>query len=334
MKQDQNYWTSADIKKILRTEKKFKSLQTLYNAEDKGEIPKAIRVPRGRVDVRHWPLDQIPEIGRKFGFLSPPASQKIICTYIQKGGVLKTTLTFNIAQTLALNGVKVLIIGLDFECSITDILFSQEIVQNLDNNKRPLGLFHYLAENADINSVILKTHLPTLDLIPETHDLVIFNKWLNQQQRREYIFKDKLIPFLKNYDVIIFDNGPSWNHIIENALSCSDCILSPLGCNLLSYNATETNLSSIFDYQELMGLHNQKIIMVATLLERSSLSQQIFAKYLNRFADYIIPTPIRSYVKMQEALAEKKTILEASPNSSVAQDFYELMTSFWEKLNT
>jgi len=89
--------------------------------------------------------------------------------------------------------------------------------------------------------------LPTLDIIPETHELVLLEKMLSKENRREYIFKDKLIPKLKNYDVIIFDNGPSWNYLIENALTTSDVIICPLGCNLLSYNASGTNFGSILE---------------------------------------------------------------------------------------
>ena len=283
---------------------------------------------------RHWSIDQIPSIGRKLGFLKAPQSQKILCVYIQKGGVLKTTTTFNIAQILALNGIKTLIIGQDFECSITDIILPKKEVENLDERNEPIGLYHFFAENAPIEEVIQNTYLPTLDIIPETHDLVILDKWINQQQKREYIYRERLIPRLKDYEVIIFDNGPSWNHLIENALLCTNSIICPLGCNLLAYNASETNLSTIFDFQELMNLDNQRVIMLATLLERSSLSQQIHAKYVTKFSNYLIPIPIRHSTKIQEALLQKQTILEGSPNSSIAIDYRDFIVDLWNKINS
>jgi chromosome partitioning protein len=163
--------------------------------------------------------------------------------------------------------------------------------------------------------------------------LVILDKWINQQQKREFIYQHRLIPLLKQYEVIVFDNGPSWNHLIENALICTDAIICPLGCNLLAYNASETNLCTIFDFQELMNLKNQKLIMLATLLERSSLSQQIYAKYVTKFSNYLIPIPIRHSTKIQEALIQKQSILEGSPNSQIAQDYYDLVQSLWDKIN-
>ena len=326
-------WTSAEIRKLYKMDDRYKSLQTLYNAEERGDIPKAHRVARGKVKVRNWTLEQLAIIGRKFGFLTPPKKQTIICKYIQKGGVLKTTTSYNEAKTIALNGIKTLIIGLDFECSITDVVLPRNEILKLADNKKPLCLYHIMAENASLAEVIKKTSLPTLDIIPETHDLVALEKWLSHEKRREYIFKDKLIPLLEKYEVIIFDNGPSWNHLIENSIVSSDIILCPLGCNLLAYNASETNLATIFEFQQVMKLNNQKIIMFATLLDRSSLSQQIYAQYLTKFSDFFIPIPIRTSTKGQEALIHKQTILEYAPTSQMAQDYYDLIVAIWDSIN-
>lgn len=331
---DKTHWTSQDIRKVFRYDDRYGSIQTLYNAEEKNKIPKASRVKRGKVNVRQWSLEQVPEIGKQFGFLPLDDKQHILCKYIQKGGVLKTTTSFNEAKTFALNGMKTLIIGLDFECSITDILTPQKDIIKLNNRPVTLGLFHFLAEKASLNEIIKHTPLPTLDIIPETHDLVALDKWLNQQKRREYVFRDKLIPLLQEYDVIIFDNGPSWNHLIENAIVSSDVIISPLGCNLLAYNASETNLSTLFEFQKVMELNEQQLIMFATLLERSSLSQQIYAQYLERFDSFIIPTPIRASVKSQEALLNKETILEYAPTSPQADEYCELIKMIWKIITT
>ena len=325
-------WTSNDIRKVFRFDDNNISVQSLYSAEEKNIIPTAYREKRGKVNVRKWPNKQIPEIGEKFGFLKKPEEQVILCKYIQKGGVLKTTTTFNEARGLALHGIRVLVIGLDFECSITDVITDKHEITSLNDRPMPLGIYHLLVEKASLGEVVIKTELPTLDIIPETHDLVALDKWLNQQTRREYIFKDKVIPLLKDYDVIIFDNGPSWNHLIENSIVSSNAVICTLGCSLLAYNASETNLSSIFEFQEKMGLTKQKILMIPTLLERNSLSQQIYGQYLTKFEKYIIPLPIRTSVKGQEALVCKQTILEYAPTSQLAQDYYELIKALWEKV--
>ena len=97
---EQLTWTNSDIRKLFKMDHRYKSVQTLYNAEDRGEIPTAEREPRGKIQARVWDLSQLPAIGKKFGFLKAPAKQKILCTYMQKGGVYKTTTSYNRARTL------------------------------------------------------------------------------------------------------------------------------------------------------------------------------------------------------------------------------------------
>lgn len=330
---EQLSWTNSDIRKLFKMDLRYKSIQTLYNAEERGEIPVAEREPRGKISTRIWNLDQLPSIGKRFGFLKPPETQKILCTYMQKGGVYKTTTSYNRARTLALNGIKVLLIGLDPECSVTDIIIPQQELVRLDDFEQGKGLYHHFVDDVPLTDIIRKTSLPTLDFIPETHDLVKLNKWMALEKRTEYIFLDKLKPQLSEYEVIIFDNSPTWNHLVENAILMSSAIIMPLGCNLLAYNASATNMQNIWDFQSVMKLGNQELIMFSTALERSSLSQQINATYLNRYVDYMIATPIRKSVKWEEALMAKQTILEYAPGSSPAEEYYHLISEEWIKIN-
>lgn len=327
-------WTNSEIRKLFRMASRFKSVQTLYNAEERGEIPKADREPRGKVLARYWDISILPVLGQKYGFLKKVSGeQRVICKYQQKGGVLKTTSTYNDARVFALNGLKTLVIGLDPELSITDIMLPPQEVLRLDDVESENGLFHYFTQNVPLKSIIKPTTLPTLDIIPETHELVLLDKWLAQQNRREYVFKDKLIPFLSEYDVILFDNSPTWNHLVENSLVVSDSVVMPLGCNLLAYNASATNMENIYEFQDVMKLNNQKIIMFSTLLDRNSLSQQINGTYLTSYAENIISTPIRRSVKYEEALLSKQSILEYAPSSIPAEEYYQFVLEEWYKIN-
>ena len=103
---EKSHWTSSDIQKLFRLDERIKSRQTLFNAEERGEIPTAARIARGKQQIRHWTLEQLPEIGSRFGFLKKPKEPQIICIYTAKGGVLKTTLAYSLARILAINGSK------------------------------------------------------------------------------------------------------------------------------------------------------------------------------------------------------------------------------------
>jgi chromosome partitioning protein len=331
---DKIYWSSSDIHKLYRLDQRVKSRQTLLNAEERGEIPKAQRIARGSTMVRQWTLDQLPEIGSKYGFLHKPSKQKVICIYTAKGGILKTTLSYNIARMLALNGIKTLIIGLDIQCSITDITLPQKPVESLEQSiSRPLSLYHFLYEKIPLKSIIQDTTLPTLKIIPEAPDLNMLEKKLRLEPRREYLL-DGLVKQLPEFDVIIFDNSPSWNQLIENALTAASVVISPIGCDIGTYQALQTNLDALEGFRNAMiNLSWESPLLIPTLLEKSKLSQQIYGAYLNNYGDSLIPNPIRRGVKGQEAILLGKSVIEHDPSSPLAQDYYELMQALWERIS-
>lgn len=330
---EKTYWTSSDIQRLFRLDERIKSRQTLFNAEERGEIPTAARMARGKQQVRQWNLEQLPEIGLRFGFLKKPTEPQIICVYTAKGGVLKTTLAYSLARILALNGIKTLVVGLDIQCSITDIALPPKEVSSLEeSNGRCIGLYHLLCEKASLESVIQPTSLPTLDVIPETPDLNVLEKKLRLEPRREYALRDRLLPLLSQYEVVIFDNGPSWNQLIENALTASNNIVSPIGCDLGTYQALQTNLATLTEFQEAMKLEWDNFILVPTLLEKTKLSQQIYGAYLNQYGNRVIPFPIRRGVKGQEALVLRQSALEYDPSSPLAQDYFELVQEVWKRI--
>src|ERR1039458_7244618 len=114
-----DHWSSAQVQRLFRFESRIKSRQTLLNAEERGEIPLAERVKRGAHMVRQWKTADLPVIGTRFGFIKKPTRQAVISFYMQKGGVGKTSVSFTLARTLALNGIRTLIVGLDTQLSIT-----------------------------------------------------------------------------------------------------------------------------------------------------------------------------------------------------------------------
>lgn len=330
METEKSGWTNADIHKLFKLDA---SRQTVLNAEERGEIPKADRVSRGRHQVRQWRLEHLPQIGEKFGFLKKPTQQEVICIYTAKGGVLKSTLAYSLARILALNGIKTLVVGLDIQCSITELALPQKHIETLDDLDPELGLYHVIREGAPLSTVIKKTSLPTLDILPETTGLNVLEKCLRNEPRREYVLQEKIVKPLKGvYDVIIFDNGPSWNQLIENALTAATTVISPIGCDLGTYQALTTNLSTLNEFQEAMKLEWNNFILVPTLLEKTKLSSQIYGAYLNKYGDKVTHTAIRRAVKGQEALVLRQSAIEYDPTSSLAQDYYEVTEEIWDRI--
>lgn len=330
---DEKEWTSTSIAKLFKHSNKLKNRQVLFNAEEKGEIPKAARISRGSTQVRIWKPSQLPEIGKKFGFLEPTTSQQIISIYTSKGGVLKSTFAHNLGRLLAINGIKVLLIGLDIQLSITEAILPTIAVDSLEDiNNEIYGLYHYFYENIPLKKIILHTELPTLDYIPETPELNALEKSLRNENRREYFLKDKLIPRLSEYDVIVFDNSPHWSCLIENSLACSNHIISPIGCEINSYRALSQHISFIEAFKENMHLNWDNFILLPTLLEKTKLSQQIYGAYLTEYPKEVIATPIRRAVTGHEASLLGISVIEHDPTSTLALDYFDIIQTIWPRI--
>ena len=326
-------WTSTQIAKLFQLDKKVKSRQTLLNCEERGEIPTASRKNRGTTQVRIWNTEQLPEIGKKFGFLQKPKKQIIIAVYTSKGGVLKSSFSHNLGRILALNGIMTMIIGFDIQMSITEMLLPSINLESLDDyNYEPLGLYHYLYHDYPLDKIISHTELPTLDFIPETTELNAVEKQLRHESRREYIIQDKLIPYLQDYDVIIFDNSPSWSCLIENALTAANQIISPIGCEINSYRALKQHLEFVDSFQSTMKLKWDAFNLIPTLLDKTKISQQIYGAYLNEYAN-TIPIPIRRSVKGHEAGVLGISAIEHDPVSTLASDYCELIKEVFNSSN-
>lgn len=335
-------YTTADIQKIFRVEEKYKSPLSVLNAEERGEIPKASRIQRGKTSVRQWQTNQLPDIGKKFGFLGDCKEQQVLNVFLSKGGVGKSSFCFNLARTLAISSVKkqtaeqskILIIGLDLQGTITDYTLPPVNVESLEEAQATerAGLYEVLFENVPLEDVILPTDLPNLFIIPENSSLNSLEKTLRFQTRKEYFFKDKLLPKLQEFSVILFDNSPNWNALIENSLVCATTVISPIGCELGSYQALKNHTTNIQDFAEAVQVQWDNYFLVPQFLEKSKISQQIYGSYLNQYPENVLPTPIRRSATAQEALTLRKGILEYAPTSPLADDYYEAIKTLWEKV--
>ena len=333
-----------DLHYLFRMEERFKSQQVLSNAESRGEIPKATRIARGKKEIRKWTTEQLPEIGKRFGFIpNRKVCRQVVSVFTQKGGTLKTTLSHAFARVLALHGNRVVVVGLDIQGSITKTMLPPP--PNLDTlpeilayNKAIKGLYHFFNQpekSRRIEEIIHKTDLPTLDIIPETPQLNDLILLINQKTLREFRFRDELLPHLENYDIVLFDNGPSWNSLVENSLSCSNTLIQPVGCDVGTFQVLDGNMAQIEDFRVKARITWDNQLLVPTLRENTKLSQQILGAYIAQYpARQLLTNTIRKSVAGQEALYLNRSALEHDPRSDLSDDYANVVREIWDRICT
>jgi len=322
--------------KILKLFRSDKTKHALFKSEELGTIPKAERIKWGQHFVRAWQKKDLPAIGKAYGFLSIPSAQRVIAIYTAKGGVLKTTVSYNLARMIALNGIKTLVIGLDVQCSITDLLSTAQQEETIEDIRPINGLYEATKPPADggvtIDEIIKISDIPTLHYIPETVNLNKLEQKIRDEKKREHFLARFITELKQNYDVIIFDNSPNWNFLIQNSLVAADIVISPMGCDIGTYRAVNQNIQLINDFKNEMELNWKNFIIIPTLLENTKLSLQIVSQYNTLYPELITKASIRRAVKGQESSLQNCSVIESDPSSPLANDYYDVITELWTKM--
>lgn len=150
-----------------------------------------------------------------------------------KGGVGKTTLSYNYGAYLANKGKKVLMLDLDQQSSlsrtygVTEQSQTVEEIFNIYSDNRQDVKIHHVDENIDLISGT--TRLDKIQSRLETYNnknMLLF-QWLQQHYDNVVV----------KYDYMIIDCHPDLNLATKNAICISDVVLSPVIPNKYAYDA-------------------------------------------------------------------------------------------------
>lgn len=310
----------------------------LIELEKNKLIPKLKQMKRGATKVKGWDSHDLPEIGEQLGFLTRPKKPLAISVFTTKGGVLKTTLSLNLARVAALHNIKTCVVGLDVQGDITTALghdgeyenYSgiEDVISRIDSIK---GLADIFSGKSILEDVIVPTDLPNLFLIPETPELVAMNDSINNINKREFWLKDRIVDKLKqNFDLIIMDCSPNWNKLTTNALVASDALISPLECKINNFRNFKVFQEFLREFKEDMSLKFDQIFIPTKFSLNKKLSLEIKDWYESN-VDGCLHDGIRESVSGEEATALNISMIEHAPNSKVSAEFKQIVKSVFEQ---
>lgn len=288
-------------------------------------------------------VDELVDFGRRFGFFKRPARPLCVSVFVTKGGVLKTSLTLNLARTAALHGLKVCVVGLDMQADITTALLPEaatedkaSLVEALAQANELRGLADVFSDECELSDVILETEIPNLHVIPETPELVALDQSLMSRNRREYWLKENVVtPLEKIYDLILLDCSPNWNRLITNALVASDVLISPVECRVTNFRNLKIFRGLISEFRKEMRLNFDHWYVATRLSTQRRLSAEIYEWYKSNLATretVILQTPIRETLVGEEATAMRLSLLEYVPGHAAAEEMRELMNEIHSRL--
>lgn len=228
---------------------------------------------------------------------------KIIAIANQKGGVGKTTTAINLSACLGVLEYKTLLIDSDPQANATSGV-------GIDPYTSEVGTYEVLTSRADINSAIIPTTSPNLDILPANLDLIGAEIDLVEAEQREMKLQKELASIKDQYDFIVIDCAPSLGLVTLNALTAADSVMIPVQCEYFALEGLGKLLNTVKIVQ---GGLNPKLCVEGILLTmydtRLRLANQVVDEVKVHFQDLVLDTVIHRNTRLGEAPSHGESII-------------------------
>ena len=258
---------------------------------------------------------------------------EVIAICNQKGGVGKTTTTFNLGVALSKLGKKVLLIDADPQNNLTTHLGFY------DENELSLTIAD-LIDNSIKNNIIddkeyIMKHVENVDLIPSSLDLSVVQLSLVNAMCREYALKSGIQELKNNYDYVLIDCPPSLGILTTNALGASDSVLIPVQCEYFALEGIMQLINTIMLAQKKVN-PNLEIegVLLTMLTTNTNLGLEVVESIKGYFKERVYDTIIPRLIRLAEAPSHGKPILEYEPRSRGTLAYLNLAKEVIEKNGT
>ena len=250
---------------------------------------------------------------------------QVMCVANQKGGVGKTTTTFNLGVALAKNGKRVLLIDADPQGDLTTYMGWH----NADNIPITLSTIMGRTMNDEVinpEEAILH-HNEGVDLIPTNLELASMEVSLVNAMSREYTMRNSISDLKKSYDYILIDCMPSLGMITINALASADKVIIPVQSEFLAAKGMSHLMTTILKVKKQINPRLDVAGILLTLVdERRNLSKEISEELKNSYGKVfkLYETQIPRAVKAAESSRMGESILSYDKESKVTKGYLEL----------
>ena len=289
-------------------------------------------------------------------------NKRIVTVYAPKGGVGKTTQASNIAVLLALTGLRVLVIDLDFQGNLTiSYGYDPELTHSeATDSGLPLSTcvdYHFghllpqwqnSGPGVKLHDVIKKPFgengphvipsevtldrleaLFTVDAIMNKKPELAIARWLAQSRSG----KNKDVD-LSQYDVILFDAPPAKNQTTRGALLASDFVIAPVSMEKYSTKSVSYLAGVLAEMDEEHNKYPELVILGNFYdMTRVRVAAQVLA-LTKQYPDAWLNKQVSSSEEFKKVLSDDEgtPLALARPSSSAAHELRDVTKALIEKM--
>jgi chromosome partitioning protein len=244
---------------------------------------------------------------------------RIIAFFNQKGGTAKTTSTLNVAAALAERGRRVAAIDLDPQASLT-------MATGVDVATLHASVYDLLLdEGLAVGDVLHGTTIPGVDLVPSHPDLAAAElELLNVLERERQLDYRLRAADLSRYDYVLIDSPPALNVLSVNILVAVGELVVPIEPHPLSLMVLRRLFETIGRVRRLNPELRVLGFLPTKVHHSSRLAADMLATLDEQFPELALLPAVPLSVKSAESAAERTSILQYMPRSSVAAAYREV----------
>lgn len=251
---------------------------------------------------------------------------KTIAIANQKGGVAKTTTTYNLAAAKAMTGKRVLMIDLDPQASLT-ISCGEKPGDEKFGGFNTTKLFDGKTNPAACAFTVDKAGLENLYIIPSDIDLAVTETKLVIGRNSDVQLRKAIQKLDEYFDYCFIDCPPQLGTLLINALVAADEVIIPVKTDYLAYRGLQALLDTIEGIQSGDGDRslNPDLVfrgIVATMFEKSVNDQNDILQLLGRKATVL--GVIKKAAVVNKAIIDGLPVVLANKGADVAKAYIEI----------